>query len=121
MDRRSAAPDLGGDPNAAPIPAEPLESRVLLSGDGYDRLSLDAIGRHRGPPVSPATGWANESTSDRLGDAAPSIPGPVSYQTTRAGTQHIAGVSESGHLLHLFWMPDGAGWRARDLTETAIG
>jgi hypothetical protein len=70
---------------------------------------------------TPRTGWASESLTGHLGDALAPIPGPVSYQTTAAGTQHIAGVSDEGHILHLFWQPDGEGWRVQDLTQLAIG
>jgi hypothetical protein len=70
---------------------------------------------------TPTDRWVSESITDRLGEEAPVIPGPVSYQTTAAGTQHIAGVDESGHVMHMFWQSDGLGWRVRDLTELALG
>jgi hypothetical protein len=70
---------------------------------------------------TPETGWASDRLADSVGDPLPFIPGPVSYEVTRTGSQHIAAVDEAGHVLHLFWHPDGQGWRIKDLTELALG
>lgn len=70
---------------------------------------------------TPQTRWVYESLSEKLGVEAPDLPGPVSYQTTPSGTQHIAGVDDDGHVIQIYWMPHSDGWQLQDLTEMAGG
>jgi hypothetical protein len=70
---------------------------------------------------TPSTRWVYESISQDLGISAPDITGPVSYQTTVSGTQHIAGIDDEGHVIQIYWMPHSVGWQLQDLTEMAGG
>jgi len=94
----------------------------LMPAAGISVVGKSAEGEVAAYWWTPRTGWVSESISDRLGAAAPIIPGLVTYQTTRSGNQHIAGVNAEGDMLHIWWRPDGTNlWRVENLTERALG
>ncbi len=94
----------------------------LMPGAGVSLVAKSTDGEIAAYWWTPRTGWVSESISDRLGDAAPTIPGRVSYQATRSGNQHIAGVNAEGEVVHIWWRPDGTNlWRVENLTERALG
>jgi hypothetical protein len=72
--------------------------------------------------VPGSAGWTYESITDEQAGATPPITGPLSLTVGRDGSQHIAGVSAEGEVLHLYWLPDGSDlWRGENLTQLAIG
>ncbi len=70
---------------------------------------------------SPAGGWQVESLTEQAGGDVPQIVGPVSYFAATTGEQHVAGTTAAGHVIDLFWKPDGNGWQWQDLTALAMG
>ncbi len=65
-------------------------------------------------------GWVYESITARLVDEVPPIAGPLSLALGPDGSQHIAGVSAEGQVIHLSWRPDGQHlWRAENLSALA--
>ena len=66
--------------------------------------------------------WTYESITLQQSGATPRIVGPVSLALGPDGSQHIAGVSAAGEVIHLYWLPDGQDlWRAENLTALAVG
>jgi hypothetical protein len=64
--------------------------------------------------------WTYESITLQQSGSTPRIVGPVSLALGPDGSQHIAGVSAAGEVIHLFWLPDGQDlWRGENLTELA--
>jgi hypothetical protein len=66
--------------------------------------------------------WTYESITLQQSGSTPRITGPVSLALGPDGSQHIAGVSAAGEVIHLFWLPDAQDlWRGENLTELAAG
>jgi len=67
-------------------------------------------------------GWTYESITLQQSGSTPRIVGPVSLALGPDGSQHIAGVSAAGEVIHLYWLPDGQDlWRGENLTALAAG
>jgi len=115
------AADLTAETDGLLMRSDSLTVR-LMPGSGISLVGKSAEDEVAAYWWTPRTGWVSESISDRLGDAAPTIPGLVSYQTTRSGNQHISGVNAEGDVVHVWWRPDGTNlWRVENLTERALG
>ena len=66
--------------------------------------------------------WTFESITAELAPETPRIVGPVSLAVGADGSQHIAGVSADGEVVHLYWIADGTDlWRGENLTALAGG
>ncbi len=66
--------------------------------------------------------WTYESITLQQSGATPRIVGPVSLALGPDGSQHIAGVSAAGEVIHLYWLPDGQDlWRGENLTALVVG
>ncbi len=66
--------------------------------------------------------WTFESiTAEQQGDPSLHISGPTSFVINpQSREQHIAGMDDNGHLIHLYWTPQNDTWHVEDLTNFAI-
>jgi hypothetical protein len=124
----TGAPKLVGNITAtAEAGGEPLEAGSIASAvtrwsaiEVVGRTSENEVATYWWAPTS--GGWVFESITDQQAGDRPRIAGPVSIALGRDGSQHIAGVSAEGEVIHLYWLPDGSDvWRAQNLTELALG
>ncbi len=70
---------------------------------------------------SPAAGWQAESLTVEAGGDVPQIVSSVRYFAATTGEQYVAGTTAAGHVINLYWKPDGNGWQWEDLTALAAG
>lgn len=65
-------------------------------------------------------GWRFDSITDWMINEVPPIAGPLSFAIGPDGTQHIAGVSAEGEVIHIYWIGFQANvWQGENLTEMA--
>ncbi|MBK7403586.1 MAG: hypothetical protein IPJ41_02850 [Phycisphaerales bacterium] len=69
-----------------------------------------------------SSGWVFESiTAQQLGETPP-IAGPLALTVAPDGSQHVAGVSAAGDVIHIYWRANGQDlWRGENLTALAGG
>ena len=98
-----------------------------LAGFATPWRGLSVFGRDGSGEVAalwwaPGGDWVSESVTAELPAESARIAGSLSAFIGADGTQNIAGVTESGEVVRMFWMLDGTdAWRVQNLTVLAGG